>query len=138
MDIKELHSLLKNIIKVGTVSSVDAVNCTVKVEFDDKDGAVSGDLMPFNRGSKAVKDYWLPDVGEQVSCLLLPNDKNLSTGWILGSYFSEKAPPNAADANIRRIDFGDGSFIEYDRGSGTMNINCIGNININGATVNIN
>ena len=138
MDTNELFKTIKNLVQIGTVSEVDPLTNTARVYFKDQNNKVSSSLAIINRGSKVVKDYWMPDIGEQVICLILPSDKNKTMGWILGSDFTEKCLPQVADANVRRIDFGDGSYIEYDRGSHTMNINCIGPININGATIHLN
>jgi len=138
MDIKTIANILKNMIRVGKVSSLNPGQNTARVYFEDQDSMVSCELAILNRGSKIVKDYWMPDVGEDVLCLSLPNDKNKTAGWILGSYFSQKDSPQIADDKRRRIDYGDGSYIEYDRNSHTMTIHCVGDINITGATINLN
>jgi len=113
----------KNIVRRGTVSSVNAAAGTVKVIYDDKDKALSADLHPLSRGSAGNRDYWLPDVGDSVVCLINPASKNSNDGWVLGTAFSRKQPPNAASADVRRIDFGDGSFIEFNRAPGSLTIN---------------
>ena len=106
----EAERALRGMVRAGTVSSVNPANSTARVEFDDKDGTVSPELHIIHRGSGANKDYWLPDVGEQVVCLFANNDKNFSTGWILGTYFTEKKPPQVNNQDIRRLDFSDGTF----------------------------
>ena len=138
MDTKDLEKFVKNFVRVGVVSSVDEAAGTVKVTFEDRDNTVSADLPTISRGSLKNKDYWLPDINEEVVCIFMTNDKNLSTGWVLGTHFSDKAPPNAASLEKRRFDFGDGTFFEYDRGSHELTINCVGNVNIKGANVYIN
>ncbi|WP_418519032.1 hypothetical protein [Megasphaera sp.] len=138
MDTKAIAYVLKNMFRVGKVSSLNPEQNTARVYFEDQNGMVSCEMAILNRGSKVVKDYWMPDVGEDVLCLNLPNDKNKTVGWILGSYFSQKDSPQIADDKVRRIDYGDRSYIEYDRKSHTLNIHCVGNINITGATINLN
>ena len=130
--------LLRGMVRSGTVSQVNPANSTARVTFDDKDGTVSPELHIIHRGSGANKDYWLPDVGEQVVCLFANNDKNFSTGWILGTYFTEKQPPQVNNKDIRRLDFSDGSYIEYNRASNTLNVKIKGPININGSVINLN
>lgn len=134
----DVKTMMKNTVRVGVVSAINAENMTARVDFEDMDNNVSAELPILNRGSKKVKDYWMPDIGEQVVCLFSSRDTNTSIGWIIGTHFSAADTPNAADANIRRVDFGDGSYIEYDRGSQSMTINCAGPLTIKGSTVNIN
>ena len=64
---------IKRLIRVGTVSSVNAAAGTVRVAFAAQDDMVTYELPVITRGSKNNKDYWLPDVDEQVLCLFLPN-----------------------------------------------------------------
>lgn len=59
-------SHMKNIIRMGRVSVTDPDTMTVKVVFEDKDNLVSDSLPVLARGSSKNRDYWLPDVGEQV------------------------------------------------------------------------
>ena len=135
MDINN-EKTIQNLFRVGKVSSVNPDNDTVRVVFPDKNNMVTAELPVLNRGSKVVKDYWLPDIGEQVLCLFLPNGN--SQGFCVGSYFSDVDAPVVMDANIRRQDFGDGTYIEYNRSTHELTINCVGNVTIKGATINLN
>lgn len=134
----DTKNAVKNMIKHGIVNSVDPKTMTARVIFEDADNNISAPLYIANRGSKCTRDYWLPDVGEQVICIFEPNDKNASTGWIIGSYFSDPVPPQVNDADVHRIDFSDGSYIEHNRKTHEMTIKCAGNLNIIGAMVYIN
>jgi len=134
----EAERLLRGMVRTGTVSEVNVVNNTARVTFDDKDGIVSPELHILHRCSGRNKDYWVPDIGDQVLCIFNNNDKNFSTGWILGSYFNEKQPPQVQDLDIMRFDFSDGSHIEYNRKSHTLNVKITGPININGSVINLN
>ena len=127
---------IKNLVRAGRVSVVIPERMAVRVVFEDKDRLVSDELPVLTFGSSKNKMYWLPDVGEQVCCLMLPNGHN--AGFCLGSYYSDADPPNVSDQSIRRIDFGDGSYVQFDRGTGNLNINCTGNVTINGKTINLN
>lgn len=126
------------IVKKGVVSSVNPENGSVRVTFEDSDDNVSAELPILNRGSKDIKDYWLPDVGEQVVCIFESNDKNMSSGWVLGSYFSDGAKPQVNDSDVRKISFSDGTFLEYNRKTHEMTIKCVGHLRINGKRVDIN
>lgn len=57
---------IKKLIRVGTVSSVNAAEGTVRVAFAAQDDMVTYELPVITRGSKNNKDYWLPDVDEQI------------------------------------------------------------------------
>ena len=138
MNTDALSRGLRGIVRAGIVSSVHPERNTVRVVFEDKDENVSAELPLMNRGAAKNKDYWLPDEGDPVVCLFAANDKNLSTGWVIGAYFDAKHPPQANSPDIRRLDFADGSFLEYDRSTHTMTINCVGQLIIKGATVHIN
>ena len=70
-------------------------------------------------------------------CLFACNDKNFSTGWILGTHYAIGAG-NADSADKRRIDFADGSFVEFDRATGGLTIQCTGDVVINGRTISLN
>lgn len=141
-------NLIKNIVRIGRVSSINAAANTAKVVFTDKNELVSGELMIVNRGSMADKDYWLPDIDEQVLCLMLPNNsgQGLNAGFILGSFFSAEDAPQENSADVRAVKFGDGTIVKHDRSTGNLSIKATGNINImaagtvtiQGAAVKIN
>ena len=131
-----IDSHIKNFIRMGRVSSTNPAKMAVKVVFEDKDNLVSDELPVLVQGSSKNRSYWLPDVGEQVCCLMLPNGHN--AGICLGSYYSETDPPNANSQEVRRLDFGDGSYVQFDRATGNLDIRCTGNITINGKNVYIN
>ena len=100
------------------------------------------------------KFYSMPDVGETVICLFATNDGTSGEGWIIGSRFHDKSVPNAKKQDVTRIDFKDGTNIEYDRKShamkielkGTLEITCDreikitskSNVIIRGATIQLN
>ena len=125
-------------IRKGTVCAVDPKTMSVKVEFSEKDCLPSPFLPVLCQGAGGNKCYWLPDIGDQVVCLYEANDKNASSGWVLGTYFTEAHPPQVADAEIRRLDFGDGSCMEFNRSNGSLTIHGTGNIVINGKMIYLN
>ncbi|MDL2280316.1 phage baseplate assembly protein V [Selenomonadales bacterium OttesenSCG-928-I06] len=133
------NNQFQNLIREGIVSSTDPSTCTVRVTFPDKDDLVSAPLPVLTRGSKNNKDYWMPDVGESVVCIFLPNNTNGNNdGFCIGTHYNsvDKPPVNSQDK--RHIKFSDGTTIEYDRSTSTLKINCVGDVIINGSTVNIN
>lgn len=129
---------LRGMVRTGTVSAVFPAEGMARVVFDDKDNTTSPKLHILHRFSGKNKDYWVPDIGDQVVCIFANNDSNFSTGWILGSYFTERQPPQVANPDIMRLDFSDGSFFEYNRGTKSLHISVVGNITINGARIDLN
>lgn len=123
-----MEPLVKNLIRVGRVSSVNPASCTARVAFEDKSKTVSYDLPILVRGSLGAKDYWMPVPGEQVVCLYLPSGN--TRGFILGSVYSEKNMPPVADGNKRYLSFTDGTVLEYDVGTHTLTIDTSGPVNI--------
>lgn len=121
-------------LRIGKVSSIDAAKATAKVVFESSENMVSYNLPVLYRQTKSAKDYWMPDIGESVVCVFLPNDQ--SNGFILGAFYVEDPPATSAD--IRKVIFDDGTEIEYNSGSHTLTIDAAGPINITAAgNVNI-
>ncbi len=116
----------QKIIRVGKVSSTNPADMTVRVTFPDERELVSADLPVLCHGSKSDKDYWMPDVGEQVVCLFLPNGRNM--GFCLGTFFSKADTPPAGAGQSKRI-------IKH---NGDLDIECTGNIRIKGAKIYLN
>ncbi len=113
---------IRNLIRVGRVSTVNGAACRAKVTFPDKDNSVSAELPILQIGSNGTKGYWVPEVNTQVLCLFLPNSsgKGMSDGFILGAFYSDVAPPAESDESVRSIRFPDGSFIRYNNGTITI------------------
>lgn len=91
------HTEVPQFIRVGKVSSINRNNCTARVFFEDRDDVVSHDLRVIVKNTMNKKDYWLPDVDEQVVCIFLPNGEE--TGFIIGSVYSDVDRPPAEISN---------------------------------------
>ncbi|MDD4599616.1 hypothetical protein SDC9_04134 [bioreactor metagenome] len=127
-----MSNVLKNIVRVGRVSSIDPERATVRVAFEDKSGLVSYDLPVLVQQTLKNKDYCMPDPGEHVVCLFLPN--GIAQGFCLGAFYSATDTPPVSNAKKRHVSFEDGTTIEYDRETSTLTINTVGAVNITGAT----
>jgi len=79
MDIEKEITVLKNIVRVGTVSSVDIAERTARVAFADKK---AGEEQPLISGALKALNKEIPYVGQFVICLFLPNGDG--DGFILG------------------------------------------------------
>lgn len=133
-----MESEMQNLIRAGIVSAVYPERHTARVTFEDADNVVSSELPVLVPFSQKNKSYRLPDVGESVVCVMLANSTSSGEGFIIGSYYNaqDKVKVNSQDKS--RIDFSDGTFIEYDRASHQLKINCVGDIFVNGKTINLN
>lgn len=133
-------NLIKNLVRVGEVSTVNPAKMTATVIFREKGSMVSGELKIITFGSQQTKFFWLPVPGEPVICLMLPNNStSLNQGFIMGSYYTEKNLPNENMGEGKRVlDFGDGTVISYDRNSKELLINCAGGVKINGTRIDLN
>lgn len=139
----DIYKLLNNLVRIGTISSINPKQAKARVMFEDRDNVVSKELNLLFQRTIGTQDYVIPKVGEQVVCLLLPN--GLEEGYILGSFYTKKNIPPANDENKRLIIFEDGTLLEYDKGQITINstkdvnITAANNVIINGsAGVTIN
>lgn len=139
---------IKKLIRVGTVSSVNAAAGSVRVAFAAQDDMVTYELPVITRGSKNNKDYWLPDVDEQVLCLFLPNTsgRGVCDGFVLGTFYSSVDAPVESRGDVHAVKYGDGTIIKHDRSTGKLTINATGDIDIiaggkitiNGQTIYLN
>jgi len=127
-----MDNILKNLVRVGNVCDIDEKAVRARVEFDDLEDTVSNWLPIGVRGTKSAKDYWMPDIGEQVVCLFLPTGN--ADGFILCSFYDDKELPPIGDKNKRYVRFSDGTVVEHDQGSGTLTVTSTGAVNINASS----
>ena len=125
-------------LKIGFVTNIDESKALARVKFNDSDGMVSYWLSVLQAKTYKDKFYILPDIGEQVVCLM---DNNLEEGVILGAIYSEVDKCPVISKDKVKIKFEDDAEIEYDRQNHTLNILCQtlnidGLINHNGLFLN--
>uniref|UniRef100_UPI0035C74EE0 phage baseplate assembly protein V n=1 Tax=Serratia quinivorans TaxID=137545 RepID=UPI0035C74EE0 len=105
--------------QVGTISAVDADKVQARVRLPECDNMRTNWLNVLQRNTQNNKDYWLPDVGEQVEVLL---DANGEDGVILGAVYSDVDRPPFNDKAIRGTKYADGAEFSYNRDSHTLTI----------------
>ncbi|MBE8611536.1 phage baseplate assembly protein V [Morganella morganii] len=105
------------IFATGTVSAVDAKTVRARVRLPDHDNLRTWWLDVMQNNTYRNKDYFLPDVGEQVKVLMTPDGVE---GVILGAVYSDKDPAAINNPDKRRTDFADGTYVEYDRKQNAM------------------
>lgn len=105
--------------QVGTVSAVDADEVQARVRLPEYDNMRTNWLNVLQRNTQNNKDYWLPDVGEQVEVLL---DSNGEDGVILGAVYSKADRPPFSDKDVRGTKYADGAEFSYNRATHTLTI----------------
>ncbi|GDO99335.1 phage baseplate assembly protein V [Escherichia coli] len=106
-------------LQVGTVSAVDADRVQARVRLPEYDNLRTNWLNVLQRNTQNNKDYWLPDVGEQVEVLL---DANGEDGVILGAVFSAVDKPAFSDKHVRGTRYADGAEFSYNRETHTLTV----------------
>jgi phage baseplate assembly protein gpV len=111
---EEQPEFRRRAFRVGIVRQQDLANARVRVGFAEFDQMLSYWLPVVVSKAQNDKVYWVPDVGEQVVCLM---DERDEAGVVLGAIYSDvdRAPANSADKC--HLGFKDGTTIEYDRGA---------------------
>lgn len=122
--LENLESTLSRLIRVGEVVGVDEKRGSVRVVFDDADGVVSYDLPVLFEKTHADKCIHMPDMGEHVTCVFLPNGQE--EGFVLGAFYSKGDAVPVASRDKRHVRFKDGSWFEYDRSSHKLSGHVVG------------
>jgi phage baseplate assembly protein V len=98
--------------RAGLVKQQDVQGARVRVVFPDRDQMLSYWLPILFTKTQHDKSYWIPDVGEQVVCLM---DQYDEAGAVLGAIYSSADTPPVQSADKYHISFKDGANMEYDR-----------------------
>jgi phage baseplate assembly protein gpV len=105
--------------RVGIVQQQDAAHAKVRVVFPDYDEVVSWWLPVIFAKTQNDKAYWIPDVGEQVVCLMDLRDE---AGAVLGAIYSNADLPPVNSADKFHLAFKDGTSVDYDRGAHVLEL----------------
>ena len=129
----QMDRILANLIKIGRIDSVNLSAGTATVNFD---GELVSDLE-WSKERAGADRSWNGGYtkGEQV--LVLSPSGDLSQGVIAFS-ISQNAFPNAGNSENPKHIYADGTVVEYDKASNTLNIDLSatgGKVVINGGLV---
>jgi phage baseplate assembly protein gpV len=105
--------------RVGIVQQQDAAHAKVRVVFPDYDEVVSWWLPIVFAKTQDDKAYWIPDVGEQVVCLMDLRDE---AGAVLGAIYSNADMPPVNSADKFHLAFKDGASVDYDRAAHVLDL----------------
>lgn len=117
---QQASQLLSMCIRVGEVTSIDPQKHTARVSFPEDDNNTSYELAVLCRNSYSNQDYGMPDVGEDVLCLFLPD--GIEDGFILGSFYAGEVSPPTGNADERKTVFSDGASFTYNRATHSFDI----------------
>jgi len=107
-DPADTQRLIGDIIRLGTIDSVDRAGATCRVRIGD---LISGDVPWLAPRAGPTRIWSPPAIGEQ--CLLLCPEGDTLAGVVLPGLFSNANPaPSAADLDL--VEFADGARIAYD------------------------
>lgn len=100
----------------GEVIELDLQRCRVKVRVDDLKitSPWLNVLVPNNTENKV---WWMPDIGDRGVGFL---DEEGQSGEWLGAFYSDRDPPPINDPDKYRVEFSDGTAIEFDRKTSTL------------------
>ena len=110
----DMQAVLKNLIRVGKVVSINPSKATARVQFSDRDSLISHDLQVICQNTKDVKEYHMPVIGEDVVCLFMPIGVESGCGFIVGAVYAGSNAVPVTDAAKKHLKFPDGTVQEYD------------------------
>lgn len=120
-------------LRYGIVTQINPLTVQARVNFGDDDS--TSYWIPVMQ-TKTLKDkfYSMPDIGEQVVCLM---DENSEDGVILGAIYSTEDAPITQSGKELSANFEDGSSINVNKQTCTLsvvfqNIKLVGNIEHDG------
>ena len=124
-------------LRFGIVSQIDPINVQARVSFEDDES--TSFWLPILQ-TKTLKDkfYAIPDIGEQVACLM---DENSEDGVILGAIYSTEDVSTTQSEKQLSVNLEDGSYINADKENQTLTVafskmKLIGNIEHEGTFTN--
>ena len=124
-------------LRFGIVSQIDPINVQARVSFED-DESTSFWLPVLQTKTLKDKFYAMPDIGEQVACLM---DENSEDGVILGAIYSTEDVSTTQSEKQLSVNLEDGSYINADKENHTLivafsKMKLIGNIEHEGTFTN--
>ena len=117
----ETERILANMIRVGTVAQLDEANARVKVNV----GGLSTDWLPWITARAGATRTWsAPRPGEQVIILAPYGDPAQAVA--LPSIYQDSHPAPASSKDVEHVVFPDGTTVDYNSASNTLNVTVAG------------
>jgi len=112
--------------RFGTVCEKDSAGCLLRVEFEEDSITTDWLRMVVPAGAKN-SFFAMPDVGEQVACLM---DERCENGVVMGAVYSNTVKPKQAGDDVSSAVFSDGTKVVYNRSSHLLLVETVGDIQI--------
>src|ERR1700688_3954033 len=119
IEYRERFASLNPTFRVGIVQAQDTARAKVRVVFPDYDEMISWWLPVVFFKTQNDKAYWIPDIGEQVVCLMDLRDE---AGAVLGAIYSDADTPPVNSADKFHLGFKDGASVDYDRAAHVLDL----------------
>ena len=117
MDLTELSRRLENLIRIGTIHSVD--HAAVRVRVDS--GGLTSEWLPWLERRAGQTTTWNPPtIGEQ--CVVFSPSGEPAGGVVLVGIDSDLIPPPSHAQEKHVIKFPDGAVISYDHAASRLEI----------------
>lgn len=130
-DVEEMHRMLTNMIRVGSIKQVDIGNKRVRVTVA---GCVT-DWIPWGTARAGKTRNWSPpNIGEQI--ILFSPFGDMTQAVAGPSIYQDDFDAPADSADRETILFADGSTIDYNSATNTYNLTVTGSGNVNINCVN--
>ena len=114
-------------LAIGTVQEIDAARMMARVKFNERGGLLSWWLpvgVDFAHDNRA---YRMPDIGDQVACLM---DERWEAGVIAWSLYGGPKTPPEQSPDVHACHYSDGTIVRYNRATHTLDILAQGAIHI--------
>jgi phage baseplate assembly protein V len=129
MDPVELSRRLENLLRIGTIHSVDHAEARCRVQT----GALTSQWLPWFAPRAGETTVWSPPtVGEQA--MILSPSGEAAGGVVLVGIFSDAKPAPSDSADEHLIVFPDGARISYDHASSHLSVSGIQTATVQAAT----
>jgi len=124
----ELHRLIENLVRVGTVAEVDHDAARVRVESGE---LLTGWLLWQAQRAGYALEWDPPTVGEQVVVVSPGGDPN--NGIAIAFIYSTDHPAPSSSPSLYRRKYPDGTLVDYDHDAKHLTIDCVGSVTVKGA-----
>ncbi|WP_339200441.1 phage baseplate assembly protein V [Paenibacillus sp. FSL P2-0322] len=122
------------LVRIGVVSSVDTDTGMVRVVFPDMSDMVSPELPLLTTGTGWGLSNAMPEPGDNVLCVFRGGGR--TDGFCLGALY-DGSYDMPADQSQRGIYFEDGSYVYFDKNTGSIEVNAVGAVNVQAKAVSI-
>lgn len=116
-DTAELHRLLSNLIRLGTIADVDHVAALARVQI----GQLLTEWRPWStQRAGNARTWWAPSIGEQV--MFFSPGGDMASGIIMSSIYSTANPAPSDNPAFDTAIYPDGAVIQYDHESHALTV----------------